>query len=42
MLDCDGQNATKEAAAINLFVSKHRGVKGLQLRNLEPELVIIN
>lgn len=41
ILDLDGRNAIKEAEAINSFTSKHKGIKGLLLRNLEPEVVII-
>lgn len=40
MLNCDEQNAIKDADAIKSFTSKHKGIKGLLLRNLEPYVVI--
>lgn len=42
ILNCDENSALKEAEGINAFISKHPGIKGLLLRNLEPDFVIID
>lgn len=40
MLDCDGQNAMKDADGIEAFNTHHPGIKGLLLRALQPNVII--
>lgn len=40
ILDCNGQNAIKDANGINAFISHHPGIKGLLFRKLQPDVII--
>lgn len=40
ILDCDGQNAMKDADGIIAFSSRYPGIKGLLLTALAPDVII--
>lgn len=39
-LDCDGQNAAKDADGINTFISHYSGIKGVSFRKWQPVVII--